>query len=424
MARIVFCLPALPSHAAVHGALGRELLRRGHDCRFLGGDRLAPLARREGIPLARLSLPEAEIAGAGLVKVLWATAAVSRAWTRHGPEALASLAPDLVIVDQAEPGAALAAEAAGLPRASLASALPLDRDEAMPPPFVGWDWREGEDGRRRNRGGWRVADALMAAQARALAAGCRRHGLPVRARFDEWISETLDLRQMVPSLDFPHRTGPGARALGPLREGPAGECDLDTGGRPLVFASLGTLSGDRPRLLAAICAAAADLGIALALAHADRLTPREVAELPGNPIARALFPQRAVLARASACVTHAGLNTALDCAAARVPMVAIPLAFEQPATAARLAHHGVARVLPRRRATRDAIRDALAAVMGDPAYRAALDRPAAEIAAAGGTRGAADLVEAALAPAEMPGRDPAGRVEETGPGRTPLMGVG
>ena len=31
-------------------------------------------------------------------------------------------------------------------------------------------------------------------------------------------------------------------------------------------------------------------------------------------------------------VTHAGLNTVLDCAAAQVPMVAIPLAFEQPAT--------------------------------------------------------------------------------------------
>ena len=39
-------------------------------------------------------------------------------------------------------------------------------------------------------------------------------------------------------------------------------------------------------------------------------------------------------------------------------MVAIPLAFEQPATAARLAFHGAARLLSPRRATRATIREA------------------------------------------------------------------
>jgi zeaxanthin glucosyltransferase len=96
-------------------------------------------------------------------------------------------------------------------------------------------------------------------------------------------------------------------------------------------------------------------------------------------------------------VTHAGMNTVLDCAAARVPMVAIPLAFEQPATAARLAFHRVARVVPPRRAGRATIGEALAGVLGDPAYREALRPAAAEIARAGGTARAADLVEGLLA---------------------------
>ena len=405
MARIAFCPPALPSHAAAHGALARALQARGHDCRFVGAGGLAALAGREGMGFVPLGIEEMDLRGAGLLRTLWATARATRGWVARGPEALARLAPDLVVADQAEPGASLAAEAAGRARATLAVALPLDRDPAIPPPFVGWPPLDGARGRRRDRGGWRVADALMIAQSRALAAGCRAHGLAMRPRLSDWISPVLDLRQLVPSLDFPHDPGPGARAVGPLREGEPESDDLPDdlsddghdGGRPLVFASLGTLQRGRRRLFEAIAGAAADLGVSLVLAHAGGLAPARVSRLPGRPRARDLWPQRAVLARASACVTHAGMNTVLDCAALGVPMVAIPLAFEQPAVAARLAHIGAARVLPPRRASRARLRAALAEVLGDPGYRAALARPRAEIAAAGGTGRAADLVEALLA---------------------------
>ena len=396
MARIAFCMPALPSHATVHGVLARALSARGHDCRFIGSTGLSPLAASEGIAFESLGTCEASLRGANLARTLWVTAAATGAFVHNGPEVLGRVAPDMVIADQAEPGASLAAEAARLPRATLSAALPLDRDDAIPPPFVDWPFMAGEAGRKRNRGGWRVADALMVLQSRALAAGCRAHGLAVRRRIDDWIAPALDLRQLVPSLDFPHAACPGARPVGPLRDSEAGVFDIDTGGRPLVFASLGTLQGGRLRLLAAISAAAADLGVCLALAHGGGLTKAEAATLPGAPIVRDFFPQRAVLARAAACVTHAGMNTVLDCAAAQVPMVAIPLAFEQPATAARLAWRGCAQVVRPRSASRTRIREALAAVLSDPRHREALAQPAAEIASAGGANRAADLVEAAI----------------------------
>ncbi|TPE46461.1 glycosyltransferase [Amaricoccus solimangrovi] len=405
MARIVLCLPALSSHAAVHGVLARELARRGHDCRFVGAGGLTEYARREDVALETLGFDEMDMRSAGLWRVLRATARATRDWIERGPDALARLAPDLVVADQAEPGASLAAEAAGLPRVTMAVALPLDRDEAIPPPFVGWPMLEGDRGRRRNRGGWRVADALMTPQSRALAAGCRAHGLPVRARLSDWISPELDLRQWVPALDFPHDPGAGARPVGPLRDGEAGGVDLpddlsetlSDDGRPLVFASLGTLQGGRAGLFRAIAGAAEDLGVRLLLAHAGGLDPARVAALPGRPLVRAFWPQRALLARVSACVTHAGLNTVLDCVAHRVPMVAVPLAFEQPAIAARLAHHGVARVVPGRRATRAGIREALASVLGNAAYSAALRGLSAEMASAGGAARAADYLEGFLA---------------------------
>ena len=397
MTLIAFCLPPLPSHAAVHGALARALMRRGHRCHFVGADNLAPLAAEQGVDFTSLGLSASDLGGAGVVRTLWATAQATRAFVDRGPVVLEALAPDLVVADQVEPGASLAAEALGLPRATLASALPMDRDDAIPPPFLNWPYLAGEAARKRNRGGWRIADLLMTLQMRALAESCRRYRLPRRVRMDEWISPLLDLRQLPKSLDFPHAWPGAAVCVGPLREADGAQFPIPQDGRPLIFASLGTLAGRQRSLFHAICAAASRLDVRLALAHAGGLTAGEAARLPGQPILRDLFPQRDLLAQADACITHAGLNTVLDCAAARVPMVTIPLAFEQPATAARLAYHGAARVVPRRRASADAICDALSAVLSDTSYKDALTGPAAEIAAAGGAERAALLVEVAVA---------------------------
>jgi len=52
-------------------------------------------------------------------------------------------------------------------------------------------------------------------------------------------------------------------------------------------------------------------------------------------------PQIELLERARLCITHAGLNTTLESLAHGVPMVAIPIAYDQPGISARIAYHGV-----------------------------------------------------------------------------------
>ncbi len=241
----------------------------------------------------------------------------------------------------------------------------------------------------------------MYLQSRALDQGCRDHKLPMRKRLDEWILPDLDLGQRLAALDFLQAMPAGAVVLGPLRGADAGRIDFDSGGRPLVFASRGIVQKGRLSLLLAIATAASGLDICLALAHCGGLNDAQARAVEaagaGKVILRDYFPQRAVLTQASACVTHAGLNTVLDCAALQVPMVAIPLAFDQPAVAARLDYHGAARVIAPRRATAGAIAEALRAVLSDPSHGAALAGPAAEIQAAAGVTSAADLIEARLA---------------------------
>jgi UDP:flavonoid glycosyltransferase YjiC (YdhE family) len=60
-----------------------------------------------------------------------------------------------------------------------------------------------------------------------------------------------------------------------------------------------------------------------------------------------------------ACVSHAGLETALESLVAGVPMLAIPIANDQPGVAARIKHPGFGTCLSQRTLKRQAVLSAL-----------------------------------------------------------------
>ena len=64
-----------------------------------------------------------------------------------------------------------------------------------------------------------------------------------------------------------------------------------------------------------------------------------------NVIVVRTAPQLELLKRAALCITHAGLNTARESLGQGVPMMAIPIAYDQPGVAARVAYHGVGEFL-------------------------------------------------------------------------------
>jgi UDP:flavonoid glycosyltransferase YjiC (YdhE family) len=102
------------------------------------------------------------------------------------------------------------------------------------------------------------------------------------------------------------------------------------------------------------------------------------------------------LARADAVVSHAGLNTVLDAIAARTPILALPIAFDQPGAASRILHAGVGLRASPRLAGAATIERQLRRLLREPQFRERLDVLGADLAQAGGTPRAADIVEAAL----------------------------
>lgn len=394
MAHFAVIAPPLTGHYKPLSALARELAARGHRATFVHLPKAAEVARLHAAEFAALpagSLHPFE----GIFGTAREMARQTDALCRDGPALLRSLGADAVIADQLEPAGGLIAEHLGLPFATVANALPIDRDPGIPPPYVGWRFEPGPRGRRRAEGGWRVADLLMRAPHEAIARNAAALGLSPRRRLDDCFSPSLQIAQAVPGIDFPREAGPpGFHPVGPLRDPPGPP--LDFGGRsdrPLVYCSLGTLQGGRVRLFRNVAAACAELGLRLVLTHCGRLTPHEIRRLPGNPMVFDYLPQEAALAEADLVVTHAGFNTVLETLAFGLPMVALPIAFDQPGVAARIARAGVGEVVRPWRAGAGTLRAALEKVLRDPAYRGRARSIQGEIARAGEVSRAADLIE-------------------------------
>src|SRR5260370_10814277 len=75
----------------------------------------------------------------------------------------------------------------------------------------------------------------------------------------------------------------------------------------------------------------------LVLSIGGQLDPEQIGPVPNNAIIVKRAPQLELLKRASVCITHAGLNTVLESLTQGVPQVAIPVTFDQPGVAARIA---------------------------------------------------------------------------------------
>lgn len=410
--------PPLAGHLNPLAVLARELGRRGHRLTYLhmpDAGRLVPPGAMAFEPvgadsyptgaldayLARLAKPTGPV---GLLAMIRRTAGLTDMLCRETPEAIRRIGATAVIADQAEPAGGLVARHLGLPFVSTATALPLNREPGVPEPFLDWPYDPSPAGLRRNRAGARIAGLLMSGYRRRIARQARAWGLDPDE--NEGFSPLLQVAQCPRALDFPRERLPARFHYGgPWREPEAAGFEslgLPEDGVPLVFCSLGTLQGARVDLFAAVAQACVRRGVRLLLAHGGLLSGREAGTLaamgpPGMVEVRAFVPQRAVLARSVAAVLHCGFNTVLDALAAGVPIVAMPIAFEQPATAARLLRTGAASVIPARKATPAAIEAALGSVLRNPAMAGASRRLARQMRDGRGVLKAADLIEKVLA---------------------------
>ena len=345
----------------------------------------------------------------GLQHMIRSISQLSKAYLDALPNALMRWGANALIHDQLEPGAGLVAK--GLRRnhnpdfahISLAAALPINREPDVPPPYLGWKYRDSDYGRWLNAGGYRVVDWLMRSQAAVLSDGAARLNLraPVSGQWDisACTSEVCDLSQSVPLLDYPRKRHGSPTYIGPIREKAVtprytsyADIANERDGRPLVFGSLGTLMGGRKALFTRMAKACTANGLQLVIAHAGQLDAAAQAALPRDVIIRDYVDQGDILKHSVAAIVHGGYNTVLDAMQAGKPILVRPIAFEQSAIAARVDRLGAGiRVSPLRSWATD-----LHQLTTQSQYRLQAEKCARQIAFAGGAGRAARYIEDVL----------------------------
>jgi zeaxanthin glucosyltransferase len=311
---------------------------------------------------------------------------------------------DLLVVDQVQYGGATIAEYLGIPFISLANALLVNREDVIPPPVMLWPFDPTPAAIERNRKGWAGVDQAYAMLLAVVNEQRRSWHLPEYENLlEDSFSPLAQICQQPQVFEFPRPQAPATLHLvGHLqdehlsREVPFSWEWLD--GRPLIYASCGTLQNRLEHVFRAIIEACAPLDAQIVIALGkDALSPEVFGEVPANIMLVPYAPQADLLRRASLCILHAGLNTTLDCLENGVPMVAIPIASEQPGIAMRIARLGAGTVVPLAEVSATSVGTAVQAVLTQPAYREAAQTAAGEIAKLRPTTEAVRIIEQVLA---------------------------
>jgi UDP:flavonoid glycosyltransferase YjiC (YdhE family) len=392
-----------PGHFYPLTALGRRLQSRGHDVVYFQVADLESPIRAAGLrfrqigeqdfPLGSLRARDEELGKlTGRAAMRCGLRGIERKAEMlflDAPAAIHDEGVDSLVVDQIEPAGGTVAEHQGLPFVSVAAALPVNLDLSAPPINVPWPHRTGVLARLRNWVGNRVVERIFSGVMGTINLQRRRRGLPRLRNFNALFSDLAQVSQQLAALELPgrhvpphfHHTGPWSRL------------DPD---RPLVYASMGTLQNGILRTFRMIAEACAELEVQLVIALGGGQDPTLLGDLPGDPVVVGYTPQLDLIRRAILTISHGGLNTALESLVQGVPMVVLPVTYDQPGVGARVEWAGVGRSIPIARLTLKRLRVAVRTVLDDPAYRERAGQLRSSIEAADGLNRAADLIESAF----------------------------
>lgn len=403
-------------HLHAMTALARRLDSRGHEVICLGlpdaargvaaaGLRFEELCGRQ-FPVGSFALRLAELSKlSGQDAVAYTMDWIHescRAELRDLPGVLQTVQVDALVVDRVSPGAGAVAMAMNIPFVHVSCTPLVDLSGVTPLFFFPWPYEDSETARERNRDGVTGYLQLVAGIRASMREYLQANGVPVDTSDIYWAESKLAYLTQVPAaFDFPgdhlpahfHRTGPFHDGAG--REPVEFPWERLTGA-PLIYASLGTVQNGLEHVFRTILAAVERPGYQLVLSVGMNTARESLETKRADTIVVQRAPQIELLRLATLCVTHAGLNTTLEALAQGVPLVAIPIANDQPGVAARILASGTGLFLPIAELTREDLSGLVDEVLRTPSYRKRALEMKTAIAEVDGLEMAADIIEEAF----------------------------
>ena len=268
------------------------------------------------------------------------------------PDTLSKAGVDGIVLDQYQPYVELIPMHLRMPFVHVSNALHVDYTGRTPICFVDWPYETGVDALARNMEAIRRARKLLEPVTAVAQAYAKQVGL-----FVDWnnphstLSPLAWITQCPKEFDFGGAPDfPQFQYAGPFHDG-RGRMDFDfpwqqLTGKPIVYASMGTLQNGLTDIFRSITKGAVGLKeLQFVLAVGGQLDPKQLGDVSANVLVVNHAPQIEILKRSSLCITHAGLNTVLESLSNGVPMLALPITNDQPGVAARIANKKVGVVM-------------------------------------------------------------------------------
>ena len=411
----VICPPAI-GHLNPMCALAHELKRRGNKVTFFAVTDVAALIESSGLDCRIFGEAEFPIGFFGAITrrqgELTGLAGLkfTRTWLHRGMQATFRYLPseikkaglDGLVIDQVSGGGGTVADYCGVPFVTVCNALPLNWEDRVPPFFTYWQYRDTVTARFRNRlVNYMWVKLLLTPSFNDFQMQRIAWNLPRYSNLRD--SRGLGVICQLPEeFDFPRKELPDDfHYVGPLQNPLRGESISYKGppfpfeklsGKPLIYASLGTLQNKIWDIFHKIAAACDGLDAQLVISLGDPESSGPSADLPGAPIVVPFAPHQQIIDRAALVITHAGLNTTMGALSSGVPMIAIPITNEQPGIAVRMARTGAGEMLPVSKLTTVRLRKLITRVLATESYRNHALRMKEAIHRAGGIVRAADIV--------------------------------
>jgi zeaxanthin glucosyltransferase len=391
-------------------ALSRRLAARGHRITFFQKPELESRVRECGLEFSSIgtatapSLAERHHARSGIADLRYRIKRITDeidVFLREAPDAISQSGVDALIIDEiALPGPTLA-QLLKLPYVFVSTSVPHNFGWTVPRSLSQCDNPISLFGRLQNT---------------LLQVSVFRMRGPVRWKLDQYrrqrgLGTIRDLQKVFPAsahiatlpecLDFPHSIQPiNFYYTGPFVDQSARRSidfpwdRLD--GRPLIYVSLGTARKIQPSVFRIIVEACEGLGLQVVMSLGGRRDPEMFVNLPGDPLIVSEAPQLDLIKIAKIVINHAGINTVLETLMEGKPMIAIPIAHDQPALAARLSWLHVAEVIPEKRLSARALRSAVLRVLNDSSYGDAAREIQGKLQAGRGLERAVEAIERCL----------------------------
>jgi MGT family glycosyltransferase len=396
-------------------SLGNELLNRGHQVTVVGVPDAQAKAKASGLdfqPVGASEFPLGSVAEflkhlgemSGFAALLYTINQYKKGAMvsfREGTEVIKGAGIDALLIDQSIFEGGTIAEYLKIPFITVCNAIILNSDPVVPPAHLPWDYHSEWWAYLRNQMGY-TAMGLLAFQIGSVIEAQRQSwGLPKYPNPECMWSDLAQISQQPVEFEFPrtqlprcfHFAGPFINSK--IREKVDFPFDKLTG-KPLIYASLGTVQNRLSWIFNEIAKACADLDVQLVLSLGGSLQSELFSSLPGNPIVVNFAPQLDLIQKAALTITHAGINTTLESLSYGVPLVAIPIANDQPGIASRINWTGTGKVIQLHELHGSRLRDAISMVLNEKTYTDNAQRLRIAISRSGGVMLAANIVEQAV----------------------------